>query len=155
MFVPQWQQFQTDNDSYLFRQGAGKNKKWIRDYGKNQAPRISFIKRTLALLLTWQRSTILAPGRHIPTKPVRARLAILDASWYLVHTSLFSLSYIIRIPGIHITILQVKTKKCGELSDGMDRYLWVTRWYEKASVLISKILDCSCTSARTSATCTT
>ena len=38
--------------------------------------------------LTWQRSIILTPATHWVTRPVSARFTILDASWYLVHTSL-------------------------------------------------------------------
>ena len=38
--------------------------------------------------LTWQRSMILAPATHWETSPVNARFTILDASWYLVITSL-------------------------------------------------------------------
>ena len=38
--------------------------------------------------LTLQRSNTLAPGTHWEMRPVKARLTILDASWYLVHTSL-------------------------------------------------------------------
>ena len=35
------------------------------------------------------KPNILASGMHWEIRPVRARLRVLDASWYLVHTSLF------------------------------------------------------------------
>lgn len=35
------------------------------------------------------KSKILAPGMHWEMRPVSARLTILDASWYLVQTSLY------------------------------------------------------------------
>ena len=45
----------------------------------------------VAMLLTLHKSNTLAPGTHCSINPLRAKFTILDASWYLVHTSLRSM----------------------------------------------------------------